>query len=143
MPGCSRVCAVGCYWRGPAATYSSCRDCWVGLGRSTDVRVGVRSAIKLAWKACSAGSCGCLSWHRAWKWHSPAPLSLEKCPKEPCLCRTYSNISKSISLLDTPGIFQTATSMFYLHGAVSCTVCLRIESVFYYPGSPRAEPSDF
>ena len=38
-------------------------------------------------------------------------------------------ISKQISLLYTPGIFQTATSMLYLSGAICCAVPLKAETL--------------
>ena len=48
------------------------------------------------------------------KWHLPALLFLEKSPSDSCTYHMCSEISKQISLLSIPGVFQTATSMLYL-----------------------------
>ena len=64
------------------------------------------------------------------KWHLPILLLLEKSPKVLCPSSTCSEINKQISLLCTPGIFQTVASMVYLHGAVCCAVPLMAGTQF-------------
>ena len=60
------------------------------------------------------------------KWCLQALLFLEMSPNDPYSSSTSSEISRQTSLPHTPGIFQTATSVLYLHGAaVCCAISLR------------------
>lgn len=60
------------------------------------------------------------------RWHLPARLFLNKSPQDPCPSRTYSGISKYISLPYMPGVFQTTSSMLYLCGSFCCAVSLMV-----------------
>lgn len=64
------------------------------------------------------------------KWHPPAPLLLEKSPNIPCASSTYSQISKQISLLHAPDIFQNAAAMLSLHLVGCYVVSLRAGTPF-------------
>lgn len=114
-----RMVVVGlvqvCCRRGPAASYNSCRGWWLGVGRSAEVWGWGAQRHQASWKVCSAGSCSCLcilAGRRGGKWHSRAPLFLEKCPKERCCCRTCSGMSKPVFLLYVPGFFNLLLPCF-------------------------------
>ena len=59
------------------------------------------------------------------KWHLPALFFLEKSPNDPCPLSTCPERSKQMSLPYTPGVYQTATFLLYLHRAVGCAIFLR------------------
>lgn len=68
----------------------------------------------------------CLDWgSKGGKWCLPTEVSPWSMPPSTC-----SEITKHISLLYTPGTFQTAASMLYLSKAVSCAVSLRVGTLF-------------
>lgn len=67
------------------------------------------------------------------KWHSTLTLFLENPHEDPCPSSTDSQISKHVSFLYDPGIFQTAASMclfVYLFVTVGCTVSFRVGTLF-------------
>ena len=77
----------------------------------------------------------------AGKLHRPAPSFLEKSFMDPSLSSSHSEISQQISLLYTPGDFQTAASMLCLTGAFCCAVSLRVGTQFPIAFQALPEPN--
>lgn len=63
-------------------------------------------------------------------WVGGVPFFLEKAPKHLCPSSTYSEISEQISFQYTPGIFQSAVPMLYLHGVICSAVSLKADTTF-------------
>lgn len=109
---------------------------------------------------CCPGSCKCLCvWDgdKGCKWNPPALLFLKKPLKDPCHSNTCSElVNKTPSSVHyhhptppplTPGGFQTAACILYLHGIVCCVISLRAGTQFSIalrlPGSLGVKPDDF
>lgn len=76
-----------------------------------------------------------------WLYHL---LCFWRSPNNPYPSSTSSEFSKQISILYTPGNFQTAASMSYVCGAICCALFNGRDIVsFSPPSSPKTKPSDF
>ena len=64
-----------------------------------------------------------------WKWHPPATL-FQRSLNNLCSSSIGSEISKQITLLYIPVVFQTAAYMLYLLKDVCCAVSLKMGTQF-------------
>lgn len=89
-------------------------------GGSAEVQGGVKLGVSKLGKDCQSSNhslCWSLFmlWSRGRKWHLPALFFSEMVSHDPCLLRSYSEMNISSFLMSFPGMFQTASSVLYLH----------------------------